>query len=1041
MVDVQKQIEETRKQFELRKKEVSPYLSQMALRVTDQPMTALLRRKPIVEYLGKIKEAEEAFEREVAEKAPIYAKEEYLQPYKEKAEKELSERIAQLDAKIERMRAMKHKDESDRKYLRELNAEKRTYLKYLEKIREGDRVTLAKYMKGYHTIEASDAAYVAGKEYEIQTTLNKFRQAGFTEAEIKQLTKGELSKDLQQKILEKAEVLYSLGAISPQTYQSFKQIQAQLQQPKEEIPAQKITPQIEKQVTTKEPSPPMTLVPQIKEQPENIFSKIAGHLQKGILTLQRIGASPIFLASVYRTYGRIPPAEEIRELGYWPWKEEKQIKEFEKAVKSYDEKVKAYTQELEKYNKEVAKATLLPLPQNIEKVQEMHESLVKKYEELNKERIRLEEKREKLQLSQELKTSTPMKVGTVLSSVLFAPAIVPAYLAERALTLDVRLPMEIARAKTEEERLAKIEELKKEMKETAIAAAIWGGTFAAVKAVPHVKAFVEKKIISPQKYVPIEETGLVWTRGVTQPQTIQQLTARVGKEVPITHATVSPLPKGKFVIEMRPEAAGGFRRTYGLFQYYGAAPHVPTEKPQVYTGYLGLERYAEKAAKTVAFPKRTVLIFRDQKIHYPRGKNIFELAEYVRTHPGKWYVAPENIMGLSIEGQYVTGPAGVKIGKMFYSPKVGEEILKKVKDVDVVKYPGAIVKDVPGPLAGKYTYYYAPEKAPFFLRIFGIKEIKTPHKVAFREVTLEPIGKETKVKPSSLIDLKIVPSEKIFSTAPIKEPSYAQVTPALSLALSSPEYAPSSVSIISAPEEVSILSFSVAEEEEEESKEPSPPSEEIIPSEPSTPTEPEPFISPPEEPSLPSKPPVFSISPPTKTSWPPSTLLPPSKGKKEITNLFIPKKPKLETGYIVMVKRGGKWVKLSGIYPKAEAIKKGAKHVLETLAATFKIVPTKKIVKAIQPSETKPSPLHFREYQIVKGKKVPLKDIWIQKAGWKIEAPTAKGARLGRRSEVEEILAARRRKIRTKKLRLGLKPNIKPPKKINILKMKNIFLK
>ncbi len=114
----------------------------------------------------------------------------------------------------------------------------------------------------------------------------------------------------------------------------------------------------------------------------------------------------------------------------------------------------------------------------------------------------------------------------------------------------------------------------------------------------------------------------------------------------------------------------------------------------------------------------------------------------------------------------------------------------------------------------------------------------------------------------------------------------------------------------------------------------------------------------------------------------------------------------LVRAYKAWIKRRGKWVPLAGIYTKAMAIRRGEKIAKRTLAATFKISPTAKFIKAI-PEKYEPSPKIFRRYKIVKGKKVPLVEEWIQKAKF----------RLGTRGEVKEIQLARRKKTRKKKIR------------------------
>lgn len=121
------------------------------------------------------------------------------------------------------------------------------------------------------------------------------------------------------------------------------------------------------------------------------------------------------------------------------------------------------------------------------------------------------------------------------------------------------------------------------------------------------------------------------------------------------------------------------------------------------------------------------------------------------------------------------------------------------------------------------------------------------------------------------------------------------------------------------------------------------------------------------------------------------------------------RKPELKfsKAYQTWIKRAGRWRALSGVYAKGEAIRRGERESIRTLAATFKITPTEKLIKA-PPVEYKPSPRMFRGYRIVKGKIVPLKEEWIQKARF----------RLGTIGEVKEIqLAKKKSKGRSKSMR------------------------
>jgi len=109
----------------------------------------------------------------------------------------------------------------------------------------------------------------------------------------------------------------------------------------------------------------------------------------------------------------------------------------------------------------------------------------------------------------------------------------------------------------------------------------------------------------------------------------------------------------------------------------------------------------------------------------------------------------------------------------------------------------------------------------------------------------------------------------------------------------------------------------------------------------------------------------------------------------------------LVRGFDVYVKRKGKWIKVSRkTLTRTGALKLGSERVRRTLAASFKIVETPQKVAAKRKGFFKPSPNIFRSYKVVKGRKVGLKDTFIQKAS----------KRLSGRGEVGEIQRARKTK-------------------------------
>ena len=118
--------------------------------------------------------------------------------------------------------------------------------------------------------------------------------------------------------------------------------------------------------------------------------------------------------------------------------------------------------------------------------------------------------------------------------------------------------------------------------------------------------------------------------------------------------------------------------------------------------------------------------------------------------------------------------------------------------------------------------------------------------------------------------------------------------------------------------------------------------------------------------------------------------------KKEKKLKILLNKLKSSQSYQVLLRQKGKFKSVSGKLTKGEAKKLGSALARQTLAATFKIRATSRIVRRKNVPFT-PSPKIFRTFKIVKGKQVPLNNQWIQK----------RGKRLSARQEVSEIKIAR----------------------------------
>lgn len=104
-------------------------------------------------------------------------------------------------------------------------------------------------------------------------------------------------------------------------------------------------------------------------------------------------------------------------------------------------------------------------------------------------------------------------------------------------------------------------------------------------------------------------------------------------------------------------------------------------------------------------------------------------------------------------------------------------------------------------------------------------------------------------------------------------------------------------------------------------------------------------------------------------------------------------------GFKTFVKSRGKIRLLPGINPKGLALLRGSDIARSKLVATFGIIPTKTLIKK-KDINFIPSPKIFRSNRIVKGRKIPLENVFIQR----------RGKRLSSRSEVLAIQSSRRSK-------------------------------
>lgn len=117
------------------------------------------------------------------------------------------------------------------------------------------------------------------------------------------------------------------------------------------------------------------------------------------------------------------------------------------------------------------------------------------------------------------------------------------------------------------------------------------------------------------------------------------------------------------------------------------------------------------------------------------------------------------------------------------------------------------------------------------------------------------------------------------------------------------------------------------------------------------------------------------------------------------------KKKKKERGFSfdVYLRRFGKDVLVGKSLPRGRALRLGVKEARQTLGATFKLKPSG-IASTVSDIPFR-IPASFRTYRIQKGRRVPLKDTYIQKRGFRLSSP----------SEVSEIMGFRARSGNGKK--------------------------
>lgn len=108
------------------------------------------------------------------------------------------------------------------------------------------------------------------------------------------------------------------------------------------------------------------------------------------------------------------------------------------------------------------------------------------------------------------------------------------------------------------------------------------------------------------------------------------------------------------------------------------------------------------------------------------------------------------------------------------------------------------------------------------------------------------------------------------------------------------------------------------------------------------------------------------------------------------------KKKKGKTAYDIFIRRFGREVRIGSGLPRGQALKLGIGRAAKTLGATIRLKEAG-ITEMGDINYNVPS--SFRQYRIQKGRRIPLKDVYIQKAKFRLSAP----------SEVSEIMGFRAR--------------------------------
>jgi hypothetical protein len=242
------------------------------------------------------------------------------------------------------------------------------------------------------------------------------------------------------------------------------------------------------------------------------------------------------------------------------------------------------------------------------------------------------------------------------------------------------------------------------------------------------------KTVYGSKYVPVEKLNIDFVEANTVPTRLNELMSLQGKEVSTVHVTTVKLPS-EFVTVAKPEGAGGFRRSYGLFNFYKSSPDVKSvDVPRAYLGYAGIKsgKALEQSSDGFIFgkPSVNVLVGKDYVSSSLTKGSVEDINAWQIKQSGKTFVPAENIKGVSMEGQLVSPSKYENIKG--YGDSVGSKIVLDRTNA-------------------KFTYY-GQEKSG----LFGLIKYKKYYKFNIIESKTFPVKSVDIVKlgKSELLDLE-----------------------------------------------------------------------------------------------------------------------------------------------------------------------------------------------------------------------------------------------------------------------------------------------